>query len=143
MHLGSLLKQPSISFPHFFPLLQHSLSTSFHPSEHSFISTPVDVTSFLLFDYSLVKVHKFLHFPISPQTIVQQETTDTQPVPITFEALISKMQYLAILAVVVTLFFPNAVPQTIDPSTVDEGTKGSFYETIGDKPANTIIRHLV
>ncbi|KAI4101405.1 MAG: hypothetical protein LQ339_005054 [Xanthoria mediterranea] len=36
------------------------------------------------------------------------------------------MQYLAILAVVVTLFFPNAVPQTIDPSTVDEGTKDTW-----------------
>lgn len=83
-----------------------------------------------------------MHFPISPQTIVQQETK-TQPVPITFKPLISKMQYLAILAVVVTLLFPNAVPQTIDPATVDEGTKGLFDESIGDQPANTIIRHLV
>lgn len=43
------------------------------------------------------------------------------------------MQYLTILAVVTTLL-QNAVPQTIDPTTVDDVTKGLFDEKLEISP---------
>lgn len=43
------------------------------------------------------------------------------------------MQYLTILAVVTTLLH-NAVPQTIDPTTVDEATKGLFDGKLETSP---------
>ena len=56
------------------------------------------------------------------------------------------MQHLTILAVVFTLLLQTAVPQIIDPSTVDPGTKGRFDVKLVDEPgsvANIIVRDLV